>query len=320
MRAHSATAWRINNDDLSWQTDADGYRQDLPEPAGNCRSRLFLIDHGLNIIETQFRPNRDLVVLSRMPQQERRMVLTLSLSGQSGFRSRHGGEIRFKAGYSTVTTFNASDGERQYRAGHTVSQLRFSMTQHWLESYFGEGCFADYFEHSALQVVGHQHSSPSALIAGHSLLCNTLPDQSLRLFRQGLAMAIVASELGRLLSQPSLKQSANPRDRTMAEGARDILSAEFKQPPSVTELSRRVGTNPFKLKQLFHRYFDTTPYGLLLDVRMQKAHQLLSSARLPINRVAEEVGYSHASNFSAAFLKYFGFPPKQLSGNPIQKR
>lgn len=104
-----------------------------------------------------------------------------------------------------------------------------------------------------------------------------------------------------------------PHDKRIAEWARDILSTEFKNPPSVEMLSRQVGTNQLKLKKLFHRCFNTTPYGMLLDIRMEKAYQLLAARRYPVNIVAEAVGYQHASNFSSAFIKYFGVSPKQIS-------
>lgn len=315
-----ATAWRINNDELSWQVTSDGSLQHLPEAIGNGSTRLSCLDQGFSFIETHYTPNRNLAIVSRIPQQEPRMVLTLSLTGQSCFRRQQGHEIKFKAGYSTVTTFNVSEGSRLYQANHSISQLRFSMTQRWLENYFGEGAFADYFKESTLQVLSHQPGTPSALLAGHNLLCNPLPSQALPLFRKGQAMSIVASELGQLLSNhPRIKQFS-PRDKQIAEWARDILASEFKHPPSVIELSKRVGTNPFKLKQLFHRYFNTTPYGFVLDIKMQKANQMLSTSRLPINLVAEAIGYQHASNFSTAFLKYFGFPPKQISGKHSPNR
>lgn len=317
MQANLAAAWRIDTNELFWQTAGDSSHQDLPESIGNGRSRLFHIDEDLTCIETHYTPNRDLAVLSRMPAQEPRMVLTLSLIGQSSFQGRQGSEITFKAGYSTITAFNVSEGSRHYHGNQSVTQLRFSMTQRWLENYFGEGAFTSYFKQSALQVISHHPSSTTALLAGQSLLCNNLPSQALPLFRHGQTMAIVASELGKLLSNSQASERMSPRDKQMAECARDILATEFKHPPSVMELSKRIGTNPFKLKQLFHRYFNTTPYGLLLDIRMQKANQILSNSQQPISMVAEAIGYQHASNFSAAFIKYFGYPPKHLrSKNP----
>lgn len=45
---------------------------------------------------------------------------------------------------------------------------------------------------------------------------------------------------------------------------------------------------------------------------MQRAHTLLQESS-QVAQVAYKVGYSHPSNFSAAFSGYFGFAPKQVS-------
>ncbi|MFA5018281.1 MAG: helix-turn-helix transcriptional regulator, partial [Methylobacter sp.] len=84
-------------------------------------------------------------------------------------------------------------------------------------------------------------------------------------------------------------------------------------PPSVEELSKRAGTNQFKLKKLFHHFFNNTPYGLLLEIRMNNAYQLLESGQCQVGVAADRVGYSHASNFSTAFIKHFGISPKAIS-------
>jgi AraC family transcriptional activator of pyochelin receptor len=80
----------------------------------------------------------------------------------------------------------------------------------------------------------------------------------------------------------------------------------------VQDLSRRVGTNQLKLKQLFHHFFNSTPYGVLLEIRMHAAHRLLESTHCQVAAAAESVGYRHTSNFSVAFTKYFGISPKHI--------
>ncbi|MCQ8106325.1 AraC family transcriptional regulator [Methylomonas sp. SURF-2] len=315
MPKNSCSPWRIKQTDIPWQTspDADAQLQTLPESLGRCQSRIYRLDADLSYIETHYQPTRNLAMESRMPPQAPRMVLTLGLRGHSSFHGRQDDTIDFKAGQSTITTFNASEGSRQYQANHAVSQLRFSMTQAWLEHYFGEGAFADCFKADSVRVVSQRASAAGSLLAARAMLQNSLPAQAQALFSLGQAMAIVATELGDLLNAGTSASTRMPAaDKRLAEKARDILATEFKNPPSIMELSKRVGTNPFKLKQVFHRHLDTTPYGLLLSIRMEQAYRLLATQHYPVGLAAEAVGYQHASNFSAAFNRHFGFPPKQL--------
>jgi len=129
----------------------------------------------------------------------------------------------------------------------------------------------------------------------------------------GQAMSLLAFELSPLSEDKRRNLTRlDQKDAAIAKSARDILLREFRNPPSVEDLSKRVGTNQFKLKQLFHHFFSNTPYGLLLEIRMNNAYQLLESTRCQVGIAADLVGYSHASNFSAAFIKYFGIPPKAL--------
>lgn len=319
MRGIQATAgsWNISNNDLLSQflPDDNCQLQHLPEKLGLGRSAIFKLDRDLSYIETRYAPLQDLAIMSRMDASEPRMVVTLGLKGHSRFTDNRGGGVVFKEGYTSITTFNASEGSRQYQANKTVTQLRFSMNKSWLDRYFGENKLAEFFNGKpAVRLISHQPISAQGVVAAQSLLSCNVAGQARPLFRRGQAMAILASELGHLLTDSHReKPGFNRKDRELANLARDILFAEFNDPPSVEELSKRVGTNQFKLKQLFHYFFDNTPYGLLLEIRMKKAYQLLQSSRCPVSVAAEFAGYNHASNFSAAFIKFFGVAPKQVS-------
>ena len=55
-----------------------------------------------------------------------------------------------------------------------------------------------------------------------------------------------------------------------------------------------------------------THYQAQVDrVRMQRAHALLQGSRLPMNRVAESLGYADAANFTRAFRRWAGCSPSQ---------
>lgn len=308
--------WSIDNNDLlTLRLPMDeGLHQRLPEKLGLGHSKIFRLEHDLSYIQTHFSPHRDLAILSRVDHQEPRMVVTLGLQGASRFVPNRGGTIEFREGYTSITTFNGSEGSRQYRGNQSVTQLRLTMSKSWLERNFGERPFSPYFDDSAMNLVSHRPISAAGLAAAHALVNGNVAVMARPLFRKAQALAILASELGQLLS--GTRQPAgrfNPRDETIATRARDILLSEYKAPPSVETLAKRVGTNAFKLKQLFHQFFDDTPYGVLLDFRMKHAYQLLQAGHCSIAMAAEAVGYNHASNFSTAFSKYFGFPPKRLA-------
>ncbi|MGZ5051957.1 MAG: helix-turn-helix transcriptional regulator [Methylobacter sp.] len=303
--------WRISSDELELERQPDCIRQSLPARLGHGHYRIFQLDQGLSYIETRYAPTADLAVLSRMDCEEPRLVVTLGLQGRSRFAADNGNDMVFNEGYTAITAIRSSAGERQYQAQKQVLQLRFALNKHWLDRYVGESASAKLFGKPGAHLLNCQPISPQAIHLARQLLdCDTSKPTG-RMLMHGHAMSLLASELNRLTDNRDLP-TFEPQDAAIAQAARDILSREFKHPPSVAELAKRVGTNQCKLKKLFHRFFDSTPYGVLLDIRMQQAYRLLESRRCQVGVAADLVGYNQAGNFSAAFTRYFGVAPKHI--------
>ncbi len=112
--------------------------QFLPDEVGVGQSAIFQLDQDLSYIETYYTPSKDLAILSKIDNQEPRLVVTLGLKGHSRFAGNHGDEVIFKAGYTTITAFKSSNGERQYKANKPISQLRLSISKQWIDKYLGE--------------------------------------------------------------------------------------------------------------------------------------------------------------------------------------
>jgi AraC-like DNA-binding protein len=312
----TAKRWSIKNDELpsQFQQTNNCLHQSLPKEAGSGYSNIFQLDKDLSYIETLYTPIKELTILSHVDLQEPRMVVTIGLKGSSGFSGNQGDRVVFNEGFTSITTFNSSIGERQYEANKSITQLRFSMNKKWLDRYFGENKFTHLFNKNSIQQVSYQPVSHQGMCAAQQLLTCNVSREIRSIFMHGQAMSLLAAELTPLCeAQPQDGGIINEKDQRIAKLARDILFHEFKNPPSVETLSIRVGTNQFKLKKLFHHFFKNTPYGLLLEFRMNKAYQLLESTRCQVSVAADFVGYSHASNFSSAFIKHFGVSPKTIS-------
>ena len=64
------------------------------------------------------------------------------------------------------------------------------------------------------------------------------------------------------------------------------------------------------LHKLFAKKYNSTPFRMLRDIRMQKAY-LLAKEKRPVQEIAESVGYSAVYQFSRAYKKYFGVSPSE---------
>ena len=96
--------------------------------------------------------------------------------------------------------------------------------------------------------------------------------------------------------------------------AKEILSSNLDSPPSLTELSRQIGLNTFKLKKDFKELFGVPVFKYLQNERMTAAHDLIRHKRATVPEAAWHVGYDSLSSFSNAFTKKFGFRPSELMG------
>jgi AraC family transcriptional regulator, transcriptional activator of the genes for pyochelin and ferripyochelin receptors len=120
-----------------------------------------------------------------------------------------------------------------------------------------------------------------------------------------LVESIETSEQG-VSAAPTLRRG----ERERLYEAREILLAQFAEPPTIDALARQVGLNRTTLQRGFKEMFGTTIFDFCQTLRMDLARELLRDGGLTIAKIAESVGYEHATNFTAAFRRRFNAPPK----------
>lgn len=124
-------------------------------------------------------------------------------------------------------------------------------------------------------------------------------------------MSLVVMDI--MLNKPdSQNGSLHPADMERIMKAKDILIESIENPPTLTELARKVCLNDFKLKSGFKEVFGTTVYGYLQQQRMEKAKSLLESGYCNVSEAAWNLGYSNVSHFITAFRKQYGINPGQF--------
>jgi AraC-like DNA-binding protein len=83
-------------------------------------------------------------------------------------------------------------------------------------------------------------------------------------------------------------------------------------PPSIEQLSKKASMSKAKLADAFKQLYGASIYNYYQNKRMQKAHELLSTKKLSVKEVSEQLGYTNFSNFVLAFTKQFDMSPKSL--------
>lgn len=136
-----------------------------------------------------------------------------------------------------------------------------------------------------------------------------------KLFLQSKVLELFFNEFQEMESINTSKNSKvkfSQYDKEAIYHAKDIMLNNIKKPPSISSLAKLVRLNEFKLKTGFNMFFNTSPYKMLHEYRMEKAKELLQSADMNVSEVSQEVGYKYIHNFSKVFSKRFGVRPKDL--------
>ncbi|MFA9559567.1 helix-turn-helix domain-containing protein [Evansella sp. AB-rgal1] len=81
------------------------------------------------------------------------------------------------------------------------------------------------------------------------------------------------------------------------------------------DLAQRLHINKYYLCHFFKKEFGVTVHQYILQRRMYEAKKLLVYTNIPINQIAEKVGFLTASNFIRTFKKHILVTPKKFRNN-----
>lgn len=90
---------------------------------------------------------------------------------------------------------------------------------------------------------------------------------------------------------------------------RQYMEAHLDEPLSILNLSRRACVSATTFKEGFRRLYGLPVHSWLQQRRMERAAELLRDSSLSVLGVAQSVGYSSASQFSAVFRRQYGMSP-----------
>lgn len=130
------------------------------------------------------------------------------------------------------------------------------------------------------------------------------------MFFRSQITALLSHFFGQLAMNHSKEMKSSDTERL--ERAKEILSNNLDNPPSLTELSKELGLNTTKLKKEFKEVFGLPVFKYLQNERLTTAHGLISKKEATVQEAAWHVGYDSLSSFSNAFAKKFGYRPSQI--------
>lgn len=138
--------------------------------------------------------------------------------------------------------------------------------------------------------------------------------KNLFLLSKSIELLVLQAELYEL--NTSNKFIKSNLDKQKLFEAKEILTLQIDNPPTISNLSKLINLNEYKLKKGFKELFGTTVFGHIHRNRMNLAKRLLLETDKTAKEIAYETGYSSPQHFSKAFKKEFGTTPDSIRNNP----
>lgn len=133
------------------------------------------------------------------------------------------------------------------------------------------------------------------------------------MFIESKLLELLALQIEQAGAEKMVKDPFSRSDKEKLAAMRNFIENNFLEPLSLPKLCRMFTLNEFKVKKGYKQLFNTTVFGHIHTLRMNKARQLLEQKVMNISEIADFIGYENIGSFSAEFKKRFGYSPSKLS-------
>ena len=99
-----------------------------------------------------------------------------------------------------------------------------------------------------------------------------------------------------------------------------MMEINIEEPISPSVLAKDVGMSTRQLERLFRRYLDRSPKRYYMELRLQKARNLLMQTDMSVINVALACGFTSPSHFSKCYRAHYDTTPYRERGSHAAKR
>ncbi|MEO8566086.1 MAG: GlxA family transcriptional regulator [Betaproteobacteria bacterium] len=153
-----------------------------------------------------------------------------------------------------------------------------------------------------------------------------------------MMLQLITDRNGRALANDVSEQFIHPRIRGTQDRQRMAIQARLgvanqkliaaiglmestaDEPRDVQQIAADVGLSPRQLERLFAKYLHASPSRHYLELRLDRARELLLQTAKPILDVAVACGFASASHFSRCYRAVYGHKPSDERAAALARR
>ncbi|SEJ72372.1 Transcriptional regulator GlxA family, contains an amidase domain and an AraC-type DNA-binding HTH domain [Pseudomonas linyingensis] len=130
-----------------------------------------------------------------------------------------------------------------------------------------------------------------------------------------LASAIAAELMLERIREGGERQRAPQRNRLGAthpklSQALLLMEANIEEPLTTDEIAQQVCVSRRQLERIFKQFLNRVPSQYYLELRLNRARQLLQQTSTSIIQIGLSCGFSSGPHFSSAYRNFFGVTPR----------
>ena len=134
-----------------------------------------------------------------------------------------------------------------------------------------------------------------------------------QMYGEALSTALTVHLLrkyGATVPEPKSRYGRLPREKLLraVEYIRDQLDRDL----TVSGIAQAVYMSPYHFTRLFKESTGQSPHQYVVEARVRKAKELLTTGKFTISEAAYHVGFVDQSHLTRHFKRVFGLPPKRL--------
>ncbi len=139
-----------------------------------------------------------------------------------------------------------------------------------------------------------------------------------RLYAESLANALAISlirdhsSLGRKAVRKAAAEPARGLSKRALKAAIDYVGDNLQKDLTLSEMAGAAHMSPYHFSRLFKESTGLAPHQYVIERRVQRAKELLTSTALPIAEIALLCGFAHQSHLNRHFKRLLGVNPKAL--------
>ena len=147
-------------------------------------------------------------------------------------------------------------------------------------------------------------------------------DKMLHIFRETKITEIIIERFKQLLDDQNGDHKKLMRQATIRQvkEAAIWIADNLDNLGTIKEISRRVGLSTESLQNGFQQQFGSSVNHFIVDLKLNKAIELLDNSSLNISEIATELGISSRSYLSKIFKQKFGIGPTDYRKLQVEGR